>query len=156
MNCGVGCRCSSDPALLWQWCRPAATALVRSLAWESPYDVGRALEKAKRQKKKKAQITVFLKLLKFRFTLTKKHILYQTSLHKVLICNSKPPFQVFSPPLQILKLRTEKIRRLTQGHAPNLNKNNSKGVPAVAGWLRIRLKGSSRWGSAVNKSNWHP
>ena len=25
MGCGVGCKCSSDPALLWLWCRPAAT-----------------------------------------------------------------------------------------------------------------------------------
>ena len=24
--CSVGCRCSSDPALLWLWHRPAATA----------------------------------------------------------------------------------------------------------------------------------
>ena len=34
-----------DPALLWLWCRLAATALIRPLAWEPP-----AL---KRQKKKK-------------------------------------------------------------------------------------------------------
>ena len=26
MSCGVGHRCGSDPALLWLWCRPAATA----------------------------------------------------------------------------------------------------------------------------------
>ena len=25
---GVGCRCGLDPALLWLWCRPAATALI--------------------------------------------------------------------------------------------------------------------------------
>ena len=24
MSCGVGCRCSSDPTLLWLWCRLAA------------------------------------------------------------------------------------------------------------------------------------
>ena len=27
--CGVGCRCGSDPELLWLWCRPAAVALIR-------------------------------------------------------------------------------------------------------------------------------
>ena len=27
MSCGVGHRLGSDPALLWLWCRPAATAL---------------------------------------------------------------------------------------------------------------------------------
>ena len=26
----------SDPALLWLWCRPAATALIGHLAWEPP------------------------------------------------------------------------------------------------------------------------
>ena len=49
MSCGVGCRHGSDPALLWLWCRPAATAPIRRLTWEPPYAVG-AL---KRQKDKK-------------------------------------------------------------------------------------------------------
>ena len=53
VSCGVGCRCSSDPVLLWLWRRLAATALIGPLAWESPYATGAALEKAKRQKKKK-------------------------------------------------------------------------------------------------------
>ena len=39
-----------DLALLWLWCRPAATAPIRPLSWEPPYDLGVAL---KRQKKKK-------------------------------------------------------------------------------------------------------
>ena len=29
MSCGVGCKCSLDPALLWLWCRPAATVPLR-------------------------------------------------------------------------------------------------------------------------------
>ena len=33
-NCSVGRRCSSDLASLWLWCRPAASALIQSLAWE--------------------------------------------------------------------------------------------------------------------------
>ena len=36
-----------DLALLWLWRSPAATALIRSLAWEPPCAVGAALEKAK-------------------------------------------------------------------------------------------------------------
>ena len=48
MSCGVGCRLSSDPMLLWLWRRPAATALMRPLAWESAYATGAALEKTKR------------------------------------------------------------------------------------------------------------
>ena len=34
MSCGVGRRGSSDPALLWLWWRPAATAPIRPLVWE--------------------------------------------------------------------------------------------------------------------------
>ena len=45
MSCGVGCRCGSDPALLWLWHRPAAMAPIRPLAWEPPYAVGVALKK---------------------------------------------------------------------------------------------------------------
>uniref|UniRef100_A0A8D1TEB9 FYVE, RhoGEF and PH domain containing 4 n=1 Tax=Sus scrofa TaxID=9823 RepID=A0A8D1TEB9_PIG len=54
-SCGVGCTSSSDPALLWLWCRPVATAPIQPLAREPPYALGEALEKTKRppQKKKK-------------------------------------------------------------------------------------------------------
>ena len=34
-----------DPTLLWLWCRPAATAPIRPLAWEPPYALGVALKK---------------------------------------------------------------------------------------------------------------
>jgi len=37
-----------DPAFLWLWCRLAATALIRPLAWELPYAVGRALKRKKK------------------------------------------------------------------------------------------------------------
>ena len=53
VSCGVGCRSGSDPALLWLWCMPVAMALIRPLAWESPYATGVALEKAKREKKER-------------------------------------------------------------------------------------------------------
>ena len=46
MSYGVGRRCGSDPALLQLWHRPAATAPIRPLAWESPCAVGAALENA--------------------------------------------------------------------------------------------------------------
>ena len=55
MSCGVGRRRGSDPALLWLWHRPAATAPIQPLAWEPPYAAGAALEKAKRQKKEKKE-----------------------------------------------------------------------------------------------------
>ena len=53
MSCGVGRRVSSDPMLLWLWCGPVAIAPIEPLAWQPPYAVGVAQEKAKRQKKKK-------------------------------------------------------------------------------------------------------
>ena len=53
MSCGIGCRRGSDPALLWLWRRPVATAPIRRLAWEPLYAAGAAQEIAKRQKKKK-------------------------------------------------------------------------------------------------------
>ena len=37
-----------DPELLWLWCRLAATALIRPLAWEPPYAAGVALKKKKK------------------------------------------------------------------------------------------------------------
>ena len=33
------------------WCRPAAITLIRPLAWESPYAVGAALKRPKKQNK---------------------------------------------------------------------------------------------------------
>ena len=53
MSCGVGHRCGLDPALLWLWRRPVATAPIGPLAWEPPYAAGAAQEIAKRQKIKK-------------------------------------------------------------------------------------------------------
>ena len=47
MSCGVGLRHGLDHALLWLWCRPAATAPIRPLAWEPPYAAGAALEDKK-------------------------------------------------------------------------------------------------------------
>ena len=39
-----------DLALLWLWCRPAATAPIQPLAWESSYAVGTALKRQKTNK----------------------------------------------------------------------------------------------------------
>ena len=47
VSCGVGHRWGSDLPLLWLWRRPVATAPIRPLAWEPPYTMGAALEKAK-------------------------------------------------------------------------------------------------------------
>ena len=45
MSCGIGHRRSLDPELLWLWCRPAAAAPIRPLAWEPPYAASVALRK---------------------------------------------------------------------------------------------------------------
>ena len=57
VSCGVGCRRGWDPALLWLWCTPVAVALIGPLAWEPPHAASAALEKAKRQKKKKISVS---------------------------------------------------------------------------------------------------
>ena len=54
MSCGVGRRYGLDSALLWSWRRPAATALIRPLAWESPHATGAALKKTKTKTKTKS------------------------------------------------------------------------------------------------------
>ena len=43
MSYGVGRRHGLDPALLWLWHRPAATAQIGPLAWEPPCAMGVAL-----------------------------------------------------------------------------------------------------------------
>ena len=53
MSFGVGHRRGSDLVLLWLWHRLAATAPIRSLAWEPSYDEGVALKRQKKKKKKK-------------------------------------------------------------------------------------------------------
>ena len=55
MSCGVGHRHSVDLLLLWLWCRPAAAALIRPLAWELPYTMGVALKKDKKREKKERE-----------------------------------------------------------------------------------------------------
>ena len=47
LSCGVVHRPGLDLSLLWLWHRPAATALIRPLAWEPPYVVGVALKRQK-------------------------------------------------------------------------------------------------------------
>ena len=49
MSYGISHRCSSDPTLLWLWCRPAAAAPICPLAWELTYAVGAALKKKKKK-----------------------------------------------------------------------------------------------------------
>ena len=55
MSGGVGRRRGSDPALLWLWCRLAAVAPIRPLAWEFPYPAGEAL---KRERERETEIHV--------------------------------------------------------------------------------------------------
>ena len=75
MSCGVGHKCSLDPALLWLWHRSAATAPIRSLAWESPHAAEAALEKAKKKKKKRIEEIGHIKLVISRVDLKGKAVL---------------------------------------------------------------------------------
>ena len=51
MSCGIGHRHGLDPTLLWLWRRPAATTLIRPLAWEPPYAAGAAQKMAKKKER---------------------------------------------------------------------------------------------------------
>ena len=63
-----------DPVLLWLWCRPAAIAPIRPLAWEPPYATSVALkrqdktrqdkkEKRKKEKEKERKADILLEAL---------------------------------------------------------------------------------------------
>ena len=56
MSCGVGCRYGLDPALLWLWCRPAASAPIQLLAWEPPCAAGAALKRQQQQQQQQQQL----------------------------------------------------------------------------------------------------
>ena len=43
-------RSSDGSDLVWLWCRPAAAAQIRPLAWEPPYATGAALKRTKKYK----------------------------------------------------------------------------------------------------------
>ena len=51
MSCGMGCRCSSDPALLWL-CRLADASLIQPPAWDFTCTMGIALKRPKTKNKK--------------------------------------------------------------------------------------------------------
>ena len=57
VSCSVGCRCGSDPALLWLWCRVGAVAPIQPLAWKPPYTVGVALKNKNKNKQTKQKKT---------------------------------------------------------------------------------------------------
>ena len=50
VSCGVGCRHSSDPVLLWLWCRLAAGAPIGPLALDPPYAAGVAVKKQNKKR----------------------------------------------------------------------------------------------------------
>ena len=74
-SCGGGGRCSSDPLLLWLWCRTAVATPIQPLAQELPYAAGAALKsqktpppatKANKPKHAKHSRWILLSLLKMR------------------------------------------------------------------------------------------
>ena len=58
MSCGVGHRCGLDLTLLWPWCKLAATAPIRPIAWELLYAEGAGLKRKKKKLKEKKKFTV--------------------------------------------------------------------------------------------------
>ena len=58
MSCGTGRRRGSDPMLLRLWRRPAAAALIRPLAWETPHAKSVALKRQKQQQQSQIGFTL--------------------------------------------------------------------------------------------------
>ena len=54
VSCGVGCGLGLDPQLLWLQCRPAAAALIWPPSLGTPYAVGTALYRSKKEKENMA------------------------------------------------------------------------------------------------------
>ena len=118
MSCGVGRKRSSDPALLWLWRRPAATAPIRALAWEPPYAAGAPEEVAKRQKKKKI-MGLIVNALVGRYTIWSFLHNFQTSML---------PSPIFSTPWL--------HPRHLEVSGPGLNLNHSYGLHCSCGNAR--------------------
>ena len=74
MSCGVGHRHGSDLMLLWLWHRPAATALIRPLAWEHPHAAGAALKGQKTKNKNKTKFPPILELLTEKFLMIRRRM----------------------------------------------------------------------------------
>ena len=90
MSCGVCCRCSLDPTLLWLWCRPAAIAPMRHLAWEPLYATGAALKRQNKQTNKKHSLQ----------TKVQDHMTSQANFTKHTKKNLYPSFLNFSKRLR--------------------------------------------------------
>ena len=58
VSCAVGRRHSSDPTLLWLWCRPAARARIQPVGWELTYASGAALKRPKEKKKSSSHLKI--------------------------------------------------------------------------------------------------
>ena len=82
MSYGVGCRCSSDLLWLWLWCRTAAVAPTRPLAWELTYASGEALKSKKKKKKERKKEKSEMVVLKMnRLEKIDTHIFIHTHIH---------------------------------------------------------------------------
>ena len=97
MSCDVGCGYSSDLALLWLWCRPSATALIRPLAWELPYAAGVAL--------KRKNIYNILHIIIYTYTSLYMHLTYHDIYTYVIICTYYTTYYIY-----ILLMRKQKLR----------------------------------------------
>ena len=97
-RCGVDCRCSSDPAMLWLWSRAAAAAPIRPLAWELPYAAGAAFMEYKQTNRQNTGFGV-------RQTTTRRHCIiyskifdpYKSSLWTLPTRICKIPITVLLP-----------------------------------------------------------
>ena len=86
--------------MLWLWCRPAAVALIRPLAWELPNDAGAGLKSKKKKKKRLSQTLGGQVLWKFLELGAPKRQRLENSLH----LSSTPPPQVYEVVRPLVRL----------------------------------------------------
>ena len=117
MSCSVGCRHSSDLALLWLWLCPASAAPIWPLAWELLYATGVAL------KSKILQSSQYW--LKYKRTASFLHLLISTGLstsHSVLLITTSNI--KCKPYLNTIVLQAFKVRVTRRYHKFSYNWNS--------------------------------
>ena len=143
--------------LLWLWCRLAAAALIRPLAWELPYALGAALErKTNKQKRVRSLNLTCDKRLKFW-----AGVLECRGKSDFLHLHEKSPSANHAPlPGSLFPLSSQTVfpgmwRKASQVPGPLAEQQQTHPVPCL-GWATTPLAGLICGSSCLSASSvWH-
>ena len=141
MGRGVGHKRGSDWASLWLWCRLAAVAPIRPLAWEPPYAGGASLKRQQLKKKNKREKQLFVDVL----VGEEKGIVYGDL---VTVTVSSVP----GSPQQSIGMATFYTLIEVNGHFQR-GREDSRACRLTKEGLKKKKKKSSRHGTVVNESD---